>query len=563
MSDTAGSAAMNAALVADGNTRRPNVLLVMCDELKATALGLYGNPTLRTPSLERLARQGILYRHAFTNHPLCVPARVAMWTGRYPHATGARTNQTFLPPVLPPGVRHMAQCWWDAGYTTALVGKNHCFLPDGEQRFGVLGDGWGQLPGRPVDPGVAAARAWRPPRPDASPTDCWAAPYAPEHSGTWQVTDRAVEFVEEQASVAARSRPWALWVSYNDPHPPFHAPEAYARRFPPETVDLPPWRDGELDDKPQRYRAFAAMTGVRGCSELDLRRLIGIYYAMTAQVDDCVGRLLDSLERTGQRENTIVVFTADHGDLVGEHAMAEKGGLLCDALVRVPLLLAWPGHLPAGLVVEDALASLVDLMPTLLWLQGLPIPPGAQGQPLAGVPVDRFGLPRMEPATAALDALVARGFRPQQRPGRTPEETAMPVSFASPAWLAPDVLQRGRQVAFAEYAAGGPPVTVEDVRRHPPPPGRRPVLTLLLEREAEGRPKMARTHRWKYIYDPLDPHGVDELYDLEADPWELTNLSTSANPEHQAAKLDLLRQLLAWSIRTEDAAPVPFAFPPR
>src|SRR5207237_3030673 len=105
--------------------RRPNVLLVMCDELKATALGLYGNPTLRTPSLERLARQGILYRHAFTPHPLCVPARVAMWTGRYPHASGARTNQTFLPPALPPGVRHMAQCWWDAGYTTALVGNAH------------------------------------------------------------------------------------------------------------------------------------------------------------------------------------------------------------------------------------------------------------------------------------------------------------------------------------------------------------------------------------------------------------------------------------------------------
>ena len=90
------------------------------------------------------------------------------------------------------------------------------------------------------------------------------------------------------------------------------------------------------------------MTGVRGCSELDLRRRIGIYYAMTALVDDCVGRLLDALERTGQRENTIVVFTADHGDLVGEHGMAEKGGLLCDALVRVPLLLTWPGHLPAA-----------------------------------------------------------------------------------------------------------------------------------------------------------------------------------------------------------------------
>jgi hypothetical protein len=138
----------------------------------------------------------------------------------------------------------------------------------------------------------------------------------------------------------------------------------------------------------------------------------------------------------------------------------------------------------------------------------------------------------------------------------------LPISFASPPWLDPAVLRRGRQVAFAEYGAGGPPVTVADARRHltERPPARRPVLTLLLEREAEGRPKMARTRRWKYVYDPLDPDGLDELYDLEADPWELTNLARSPHPDHQAARTDLQRQLLAWSIQTEDAAPVPFAF---
>ena len=367
------------------------------------------------------------------------------WTGRYPHATGARTNQTFLPPA-PFGPRHLAQCWWDAGYATGLVGKNHCFLPDDERRFGVLGDGWGQPPGRPVDPAVAAARAARPPPGTATPVDCWAAPYAPEHSGSWQITDRAIEFIEAHGT-RPDDQPWALWVSYNDPHPPFHAPDAYARRFPPERVQLPPWRDGELDDKPQRQRAFEALTGVRGVPEIEVRRLLGIYYAMIAQVDDCVGRLLDTLERTGQRENTVVVFTADHGDFVGEHALAEKGGLLYDALVRVPLLLAWPGHLPEGLVVDDALASLVDLMPSLLWLQGLPIPPGVQGQPLAGIPLDRFGTPRMEAPEVSLDRALARGFRPGQRPPRAPgaawgDEPDQPIFFAPPSWLDPDVLRR-------------------------------------------------------------------------------------------------------------------------
>jgi hypothetical protein len=162
-----------------------------------------------------------------------------------------------------------------------------------------------------------------------------------------------------------------------------------------------------------------------------------------------------------------------------------------------------------------------------------------------------------------VESAQALGFRPRQRPGGAAEDTMLPISFAGPEWLQPEVLRRGRQVAFAEYGAGGAPVTVDDVRRNPPPAGRRPVMTLLLEREAEGRPKMVRTRRWKYVYDPLDPDGVDELYDLEADPWELTNLATSTLPEHQTAKLALQRHLLSWSIRTEDAAPVPFAFPPR
>lgn len=536
---------------------RPNVLVIMCDELKATALGIYGNRVLSTPSLERLASEGLCYRYAFTPHPLCVPARVAFWTGQYPHATGARTNQTFLPPGIP----HLARCWWEAGYVTALAGKNHCFTVDDERQFQALGDGWGQAPGRPADPAVAAARAARPAHGFVRPSDSWAAPYAPEHSGTWQITDRAIEFLEARAAEGAAGTPWALWVSYPDPHPPFQAPEQYARRFPPERVDLPPWRDDELVDKPQRQRVFFRLMGLRDEPEEAVRRAIGTYYAMVAQIDDCIGRLLDALQRLGLRERTIVVFTSDHGDLMGEHAMMEKGGMLYDALVRVPLLLSWPGHLPSGRMVEHALASLIDVMPTLLWLQGLPIPRTVHGRPLAGIPVGQFGLPELEPAWRWRARAEARGFRPRQRPrGTAPETGEPPISFAEPIWIEQRVLEAGRQAVFAEYGAGGPPVTLADVERCGIPAGRRPVQTLLLEREAEGRPKMVRTHDWKYVYDPLDPEGVAELYDLRSDPWELTNLATSTDPRHQAARHALERLLLDWSLCTEDGRPVPFAF---
>ncbi|MBI3971034.1 MAG: sulfatase-like hydrolase/transferase [Chloroflexi bacterium] len=540
---------------------RPNVLVVMCDELKATALGLYGNPVLRTPALERLADEGILYECAFTPHPLCVPARAAFWSGRYPHSTGARTNQTFLPPDG--SVRHMARVWWEAGYTTGVIGKNHCFVGEDEARLGVIADGWGQRPGTTPDSAVAAARAARPSHGFAGAADSWVAPYRPEHSGTWQIAHRTVEFLEARAAEGAAGAPWGLWVSFPDPHPMFQAPEPYASRFPPERVPLPRWRPNEFADKPQRQRVFSAMMGLESVPEEDVRRVIGIYYAMTAQIDDALGYILDALVRLDLHRRTIVVFTADHGDFIGEHCLMEKGGMLYDALVRVPLLVAWPKHLPGGRRIRD-LVSLVDVMPSLLWLQGLPVPHDVQGQRLPGIPWRDFGAPQLEPASRYRERAEARGFRPRLRP-RAPGETTAPeapISFAELAWAQPGAPPAARRAVFAEYGAGGPPVTLERLAHVAAswPANRRRVHMLLLEREAEGRPKMVRTQRWKYVYDPLDPDGIDELYDLETDLSELDNLAASPDPTHRAARAELRDILLDWSLTTEDSVPVPFAF---
>jgi arylsulfatase A-like enzyme len=541
---------------AGGPGERPNVLVVMCDELKATALGLYGDRVLRTPNLERLAASGLLYERAFTTHPLCVPARASFWTGRYPHSTGCRTNQTLLPSR--DSVRHMARVWWEAGYTTGVAGKNHCFTGEDERRFGLIADGWGQRPGAPGSPEIAAARAARPDHRFAGAADSWVAPYKPEHSGTWQIAERAVEFLETRAAEGAAGGPWGLWVSFNDPHPPFQAPEPYASRFPPDRVSLPPWRPNELADKPQRQRVFAELMGLADVPEEDVRRVIGIYYAMTALVDDALGTILDALERTGQRERTIVLFTADHGDFVGEHCLMEKGGMLYDALVRVPLILSWPGRLPAGERVASV-SSLVDVAPTLLWLQGLEIPRDVQGQPLVGISWEDFGPARLEPAAAYAErAAPASGvFLPHQRP---PVTGGAAVSSPEPTWAQPGAVPAPREAVFAEYGAGGAPVTLARLADTPEHANRRRIHTLLLEREAEGRPKMVRTHRWKYVYDPLDPDGVEELYDCESDPHELTNLASSGDPTHRGARARLRDLLVDWSLSTEDPVPVPFAF---
>ena len=478
--------------------RQPNFVVIMTDEQKATACSLYGNPQVQTPHLEALAAQGILYRSAFTPHPLCVPARVSFWTGRYPHSHGSRTNEILLRPTE----THFFDLLHDQGYTLGLVGKNHCFGAADLGLFQTVVDiSHGGPAGPPTDPAVAEMAAFlRTPGRFASTVAAPTAPYPAAVSTTNLVADAAIRFLEQ-----FRDQRLALWVSIPDPHTPFQAPEPYASRFPPESIELPPWKPDELEGKPERQRVLSRITGVAGYPLEDVRRLVGIYYAMIAQIDDAVGRILAAIDRLGLREGTIVVFVSDHGDFMGEHAMVEKGGTLYDALVRVPLILSWPRRLPEGRA-QPELVNLVDVMPTLLGLAGLPIPPRTQGKPLPAT-----GLPGAD---------------------------------------------EPREAVFAEYGAGGPRVTLADLERRPPVPGQRTVMTFLRAREAEGRMKMVRTHRWKHVHDPLG--DLDELYDLQADPWELTNLY--GRPEYSEVVDEMRLRLLDWSVKTEDAEPVPLYF---
>jgi arylsulfatase A-like enzyme len=314
------------------------------------------------------------------------------------------------------------------------------------------------------------------------------------------VADAAIRFLER-----TRDQRFALWVSIPDPHTPYHAPEPYASRFPAGSVTLPPWKADELASKPERQRVLARITGVANRDPDDVRRLIGIYHAMIAQIDEAVGRILEALDRVGRREDTMVVFVSDHGDLMAEHAMVEKGGCLYDALTRVPLVLSWPGHLPEGRTQRE-LVNLVDVMPTLLGLAGLRVPARVQGWALPGT-----GLPGSD---------------------------------------------RPRGVVFSEYGAGGPRVTLADLDRHVFLPNERPIMALLRAREAEGRPKMVRTADWKLVHDPLG--DLDELYDLRTDPWELENLI--GRPEFRDVVHDLMGKLLDWSVATEDHEPVPLYY---
>ncbi len=484
----------------------PNVLVIMADQMKATASHLYGNEFCRTPGLERLAASGTLFTTAITPQPLCVPARVAVWTSRWPHATGARLNET----PMPPGQEHAFRIWREAGYTSALIGKDHCFAEAEDRalfdvRCPIGHDGLPRDDGpsgmewvRPVSE-IDTAHAVRRDMPRQGPALSYAiSDVDPAATSTGLVTDQTIAWLEGLAN-GGTTRPFAAWVSYPDPHTPYEVPRAWADTVPPQCVVLPPPAPLADESLPERNRVLRRILDVSDASEEDLRQALAVYHAQVRFVDDGVGRILDALERLGLRESTIVVFCSDHGDFAGEHGMTRKGGLFYDCLVRVPLIVSWPGHVPSG-AVEESPVNLIDIVPTLLALQGLPRPDAMMGAPLATV----TDAPR-------------------------------------------------RRATFSEYGAGGAPFTEADLDALPERRGLAAAKASLRWREAEGRRKMVRTAGWKYVTDPLG--DLDELYDLSADPFELTNLA--AQPEHAARLAELQRLLLDWALTTEDRAPVP------
>jgi arylsulfatase A-like enzyme len=277
--------------------------------------------------------------------------------------------------------------------------------------------------------------------------------------------------------------------------------EQYAAMFPPDKIELPPWRAGEFADEraPERNKVLYKMLGMEDDAMEDVYGVMAAYFGMVRFMDDGLGRILDALEALGLKENTIVVFCSDHGDFMGEHRMQCKGGVFYDSLTRVPLIVSWPGQVVAG-VQDESMANLIDVVPTLLQLQGMEVPRSMQGKPLPTV------------------------------------TDAVP-----------------RQVTFAEYGTGGPHFRMADLQRLPQPWGRKALIDSLQWREAEGRRKMARTQQWKYVHDPMGDR--DELYDLTNDPWELENVVDEEANRDVLAQMRL--HLADWSIGTEDSPPVP------
>jgi choline-sulfatase len=345
---------------------RPNLLVIMSDEHAPQFSGFGGHALVRTPHLDRLAAGGVSFASAYCNSPLCVPSRMAFMTGRFPHHNGAYDNAS----ALAPDAVTWAHLLRASGYDAVLAGKQHFVGPD--QRHGFRAQIAFDLHASGAH-GIFDWEQGTPPAPRPWPGVAQAGPG----------TTREIE-VDDGVEAAAlaylrdparRAQPWALNVGFIAPHFPLIVPQRYWDLYPLDAIDLPHVPPGHLEGQ---HPVFTRMRGMFGTAEpfpeAQVRRARAAYYGLITYLDEKVGRLLTALEETGQLENTLVVYTSDHGEMAGEHGMWRKSTFY-EHSARVPLILSWPGHLPQGRTVRQTV-SLVDLVATLAEAAGVaPVAP--------------------------------------------------------------------------------------------------------------------------------------------------------------------------------------------
>ncbi|WP_414664925.1 sulfatase [Horticoccus sp. 23ND18S-11] len=374
---------------------RPNVLFIIADDLTSTALSCYGNTVSRTPNIDRLAATGTRFTRAYCNATYCGPSRASFMSGYYPHATGILGYTSPRPAI---GARATwSQHFRNAGYHATRISKiYHMGVPGGieegsdgaddpaswTEAFNSQGPEW-KAPGngetlennpdgtRPVVGGNTFVVV------EADGDDL-------VHSDG-KTAAKAVDWIASQSArrreAPASTAPFFLAVGFVRPHVPFVAPKAYFEPYLPyEKLTLPPKIAGDWDDTPKAGINYKTSVNMK----MDVRRqkkAVGGYYAAVAYMDAQVGKVLAALRASGQEENTIVIFTSDHGFHLGEHDFWAKVSLR-DESSQVPLIIRVPGKKPA---VCRSFTELIDLYPTIAHLAGLEVPARIQGRDFSRV----------------------------------------------------------------------------------------------------------------------------------------------------------------------------------
>ncbi len=344
-------------------TKRPNVLFIMSDQHNALALGCYGNSEISTPNLDRLAKQGVRFQSAFCQTGQCVPSRYSIWTGRYARSTGTYGNNN----GQNASENTVADLFDEAGYVTGTIGKHHMQMTEENHNHGfsvVLNPQGNAKPLHPfpydeVHPGRSLVGE---------------SPLTNEKHTCGLVSHEAIQFIQKN-----REKPFVLWCSFEGPHTPITPSAPWSRQYDPMKLTLPPNHDS-VDWKVPGMEGLIGKSG-KYSKEIYHKETLAYYYGLISQIDYNIGLILDELDKLGLTDNTIIVYTADHGEMMSEHKSWTKGLTGYDATVRVPLIIKYRDKFTGGKEIDD-LACSIDLLPTLLNLSGLDIPKNIEGKSL-------------------------------------------------------------------------------------------------------------------------------------------------------------------------------------
>lgn len=441
-------------------TTTTKIVFIMTDTQRWDMVGCYGNPDMKTPALDRLAVEGVRFERAYTCSPVCGPARAAIFTGTFPHTTGVLAN------TMPLGdnVKTIGQRLGDHGFHTAYVGKWHL---DGGDYFGLgrCPDGWDDEYWydmrrylEELSPADRVRSRWRRTNREGIRED-----FTFGH----RVSNRAIDFLEKH-----HDEDFFLVVSYDEPHGPNLCPRPYADMY--ADYQFPKSRNvwDTLEEKPEHQRLWAGKESLREDKDAKVLRYPD-YLGCNSFVDHEIGRVLETVDR--HAPDALVIYTSDHGDLLGSHCLMNKGPVMYDEVTRMPMLVRWPHGAPAGAVCPHPVSH-IDLAPTIMAAAGLAVPKSLEGKSL----LETF---------------------------RSPEVRANDAVF----------------MEFHRYEVD-----------HDGFGGFQPI-------------RAAFDGRYKLVVNLLT---TDELYDLETDPEEMTNLIDSA--EHAAARDALHDKLLDWMNDTRD-----------
>lgn len=370
-------------------SRRPNIVYLIADQWRAQATGYAGDPNVKTPNLDRLAREGMNFRNAVSVAPVCTPHRAALMTGRYPTSTGMFLNDL----SLPDSELCMAEIFDSAGYTTGYIGKWHL---DGRGRENYIPpkrrQGW---------------QYWKAAECDHNYNHSHYYTGNSDQKHYWEGYDAFAETKDAQQYLrdhAKDGKPFVLMVAYGVPHFPHGtAPAEYKEMYPPEKIQLPP-------NVPEDMQARA-------------RKEAQGYYAHCTAVDKCVGDVLKTLAETGLEENTIVVFSSDHGEMLGSHDVPPKTKQVAwSESASVPFLLRYPAAKSPPRVIETPITT-PDILPTLLGLACVAIPKTIEGQDLSRLIRTPTELPDRAVLYMGVAPFLARDLAQEYRAIRTADYT--------------------------------------------------------------------------------------------------------------------------------------------